>query len=92
VISTSKSFSFFFDGGLWKIMYEILADRHQTYLFPYKLDDFVKEDSPVRFINSYIDNLDLVSLGLVDRKVKENGCPGYGKEMLLKLWVYGYYN
>jgi transposase len=72
-------------------MYKILPDRYQTYLFPYKLDDFVKDDSPVRFIDSYIDSLELKSLGLIDSKSGELGRPGYGKEMLLKLWLYGYY-
>jgi len=38
-------------------------DRHQLALFPERLDDSIAEDNPVRFIDLFIDELDLLKLG-----------------------------
>jgi transposase len=38
-------------------------DRRQATLFPERLDDYVAEDSPVRVIDVFIDDLDLSGLG-----------------------------
>ncbi len=34
-------------------------DRHQATLFPERLDDYVAEDSSVRVIDVFIDDLDI---------------------------------
>ena len=34
-------------------------DRHQATLFPERLDDYIAEDSPVRVIDVFIDELDM---------------------------------
>ena len=39
------------------------TDRHQATLFPERLDDYVAEDSSVRVIDVFIDDLDLSGLG-----------------------------
>ena len=38
-------------------------NRHQATLFPERLDDYVAEESPVRVIDVFIDELDLSGLG-----------------------------
>ena len=38
-------------------------DRSQGTLFPERLDDYVEEDSPVRVIDVFIDDLDISGLG-----------------------------
>jgi hypothetical protein len=38
-------------------------DRDQLALFPERLDDSIAEDNPVRFIDLFIDELDLLELG-----------------------------
>jgi transposase len=35
------------------------ADRHQATLFPESLDDYVHEESPLRVIDVFVDELDL---------------------------------
>ena len=35
------------------------TDRSQTTLFPEVLDDYIQDENPVRFIDAYVDNLDL---------------------------------
>ena len=37
--------------------------RHQTTLLPDRLEDYVGEDSPVRVVDVFVDELDLIDLG-----------------------------
>ena len=68
------------------------VDRVQSTLFPECLEDWVGEGNPVRVIDVFVDELDLVGLGF-DRAVPEaTGRPGYHPAMLLKLYIYGYLN
>ena len=38
-------------------------DRHQATLFPERLDDYIAEDSAVRVIDVFVDDLDISGLG-----------------------------
>jgi transposase len=66
-------------------------DRTQATLFPERLDDYVVEDSPVRVIDVFIDELDLTDLGFKTQP-NETGRPAYHPSTMLKLFVYGYLN
>src|SRR5210317_2581158 len=66
-------------------------DRHQATLFPERLDDYVAEDNPVRAIDVFIDDLDVLGLGF-KAEAAATGRPGYHPKTMLKLYVYGYLN
>ncbi len=66
--------------------------RDQQTLFPDVLDDYIPADHPVRFIDAYIDQLDLTALGFERATAADTGRPGYDPADLLKLYVYGYLN
>ncbi len=66
------------------------CDRHQSLLLPNCVDDYVSEDSPVRVVDVFIDELDLPGLGFEDAAA--TGRPGYHPATLLKLYLYGYLN
>ena len=66
-------------------------DRHQATLFPERLDDYVAEDSAVRVIDVFIDDLDLSGLGF-KMQPPVTGRPPYHPATLLKMYVYGYLN
>lgn len=68
------------------------ADRSQTLLLPEAVDDYVGADNPVRFIDAFVDELDLEQAGFVRAKPKATGRPGYHPADLLKLYIYGYLN
>ena len=40
-------------------------DRTQLLLLPEAVDDYVAADNPVRFIEAFVDGLNLAALGLV---------------------------
>jgi transposase len=67
-------------------------DRSQTLLLPESLDDYVGPDNPVRFIEAFVDGLDLAVAGFAGVDAKRIGRPGYAPADLLKLYMYGYLN
>ena len=66
-------------------------DRSQATLFPERLDDYVTEDSSVRVIDVFIDELDLSGMGFKTQP-NDTGRPAYHPATMLKLFVYGYLN
>ena len=66
--------------------------REQMVMFPELLDDYIADDNPVRFIDAFVDSLDLRALGFERAVPKETGRPPYHPGDLLKLYVYGYLN
>jgi transposase len=66
--------------------------RDQQVLFPETLDEYVTEDNPVRFINAFVDGLDMSALGFERASPALEGRPGYDPRHLLKLFIYGYLN
>ena len=67
-------------------------DRSQVLLLPEAVDDYVDRDNPVRFIDAFVDGLDLASAGFERAAPKATGRPGYDPADLLKLYIYGYLN
>lgn len=66
------------------------CDRQQKLLLPDCIDDYVGEDSTVRVVDVFVDELDLGGLGFEGGA--STGRPGYHPAMLLKLYLYGYLN
>jgi transposase len=66
------------------------ANRHEEILFPERLDDYIAEEHPVRFIDAFVDNLSLTTLGFQRVIPAATGRPAYHPADLLKLYIYGY--
>jgi transposase len=66
-------------------------DRHQATLFPESLDEYVAEDSSVRVIDVFVDDLDVSGLGF-RTEAAATGRPAYHPRTMLKLYIYGYMN
>jgi transposase len=67
-------------------------DRYQVLLLPETVDDYVAADNPVRFIDTFVDGLDLAAAGFARVVPEATGRPGYAPGDLLKLYIYGYLN
>jgi transposase len=67
-------------------------DRSQLLLLPEAADDYVGSDNPVRFIDAFVDGLDLAAAGFGRIAPKMTGRPAYAPADLLKLYIYGYLN
>jgi transposase len=65
-------------------------DRSQTLLFPERLEDYIGEENPVRFLDAFVGSLDLHGLGFARARCADTGRPPYDPAVLLKLYLYGY--
>ena len=67
--------------------------RSQIVLFPERLEDWIAEDNPVRAVDVFVDELDLVRVGICGgAEPADTGRPAYHPAMLLKIYIYGYLN
>jgi transposase len=66
--------------------------RDQTVLFPDTIDKYVDKENPVRFIDAFVDSLNLEKLGFKHSVLADTGRPSYNPSDLLKLYIYGYLN
>ena len=68
-------------------------DRKQRHMLPEYLEDYVGEDNVVRFIDAFVDSLDLRAAKFVFPKEnsQNRGRPGYHPGHVLKLYLYGYF-
>ena len=68
------------------------VSRDSRSVFPPALDDDIAADNPVRFIDAFVDQLDLEQLGFSGVIATTKGRPAYPPGALVKLNVYGYVN
>lgn len=68
------------------------VNRTQGIMFPESLDEYIGDGNPVRFIDAFVDSLDLQALGFERAVPNETGRPPYYPGDLLKLYIYGYLN
>jgi len=67
-------------------------DRTQVALLPECLDDFIAQDNPVRVVEAFVAELDLVKLEFAGATPAATGRPSYDPAVLLKIYIYGYLN
>lgn len=65
-------------------------DRHQLRIR--SMDECISKDNPVRFIDAFVDQLDLPKLGFIVADIKTEGRPAFDPKVFLKLYLYGYLN
>jgi transposase len=65
------------------------TSRNQTFLLPKTIEEYVEADNPVRFIDAYVNTLDMEKLGFTHSTPQELGRPSYNPKDLCKLYLYG---
>ncbi len=63
--------------------------RSQTFLLPKTIGEYVESDNPVRFIDAYVNTLDMEKLGFTHSTPQDLGRPSYNPKDLCKLYLYG---
>lgn len=66
--------------------------REQITLFPEAIEDYITEENVVRFIDAFVDGMDLQAMNFDHTELSETGRPPYNAKDLLKLYLYGYLN
>jgi transposase len=64
-------------------------NRAQTFLLPKTIEEYVAPDNPIRFIDSYVNSLDMEKLGFTHSIPQDRGRPSYNPKDLCKLYLYG---
>jgi transposase len=67
-------------------------NRNQAVLIPEAIDLLIDKNNEIRFIDSFVDSLNIVAFGFKDIRLNKNGRPPYHPKDLLKLYIYGYLN
>ncbi len=65
-------------------------DRHQLQF--HSLDDRISTNNPVRFMDAFVEQIDLNKLGFTAKILKAEGRPAYTNQLMLKIYIYGYFN
>ena len=72
-------------------MQHILSkNRHQIEFT--SLEDLIESDNTVRFVDAFVDKLELNKLGFTLNTLKKVGRPYYQSNLFLKIYIYGYLN
>lgn len=66
------------------------ANRHQVAFG--SIEEQIEADNPVRFVEAFVEQLDLKKLGYHVIPLKAEGRPPFHPKVFLKLYVYGYLN
>jgi transposase len=66
--------------------------REQITMFPEAVEDYLSPENPVRFLDAFVDSLEMRSLGFQHAIIHETGRPPYDPKDMLKLYLYGYLN
>ena len=64
--------------------------RHQLQVS--SLEDTISQDNPIRFIDAFVNLIDLEKLGFTPRVLKTEGRPSFDTKVFLKIYLYGYLN
>ena len=56
------------------------------------LEQNISDDNPVRFIDAFVQNIDLEALDFELQTLKTEGRPSYSTKIFLKIYLYGYLN
>ena len=72
-------------------MQHITPKDRQQYEFV-SLEDFIDKNNPVRFVDAFVEKLELDKLGFKLSTVKTEGRPSYQSALFLKIYIYGYLN
>ena len=67
-------------------------DRSQGLLLPESLEEYIGRDHAVRFLDAFVDGLDLAGCGFGRTKPADTGRPPFSPGDLLKLYLWGYLN
>ena len=67
-------------------------DREQNPFAPWRWDDCIGDDNPVRVVDVFVAELDLDELGFTGMQPRATGRPPYHPSILLKIYLYGHLN
>ena len=71
---------------------EFISGINRQQVEIYNLDDEIEQDNTVRFVDAFVEKLDLTELGFLVNELKSEGRPAFNPKVFLKIYLYGYLN
>jgi transposase len=71
---------------------EFISGKDRRQVEMYNLDEEIEQDNTVRFVDAFVEKLDLTELGFVVNEIKSEGRPAFNPKVFLKIYLYGYLN
>ena len=65
---------------------------HRNQMTIASLESRISADNPIRFIDAFVENIDLKAVGFEMQTLKTEGRPSFDSKIFLKLYLYGYLN
>ena len=66
--------------------------RIQTFLLPETIDEYIAQENEARFIDAFVDSLNLKNLGFTHAQPNNEGRPPYNPADMLRPFTWGYLN
>jgi transposase len=70
----------------------IITSKNRSQIEFTSLEDCIEKENTVRFIDAFVEKLELEKLSFVNKVVKVEGRPSFTNELFLKIYFYGYLN
>lgn len=70
----------------------LITSKNRTQIEFKSLEDSIELENPVRFIDAFVEKLELDKLYFVSKPVKTEGRPCFSNQLFLKVCIYGYFN
>lgn len=70
----------------------IITPKSRTQIEFKSLEDYIEKDNTVRFIDAFVEKLELDKLFFINKTVKVEGRPSFTNQLFLKIYFYGYLN
>lgn len=74
------------------MLHELHRTSNSHLLSFVSLEESIEQDNTVRFIEAFVERLDLAQLGYVTTTLKTEVRPPFHPKVFLKLYLYGYLN
>lgn len=71
---------------------EFIAGMNRQQMQLSSMEDAISQDNVVRFVDAFVEKLDIEKLGFQVLKLQKEGRPAFERKVLLKLYFYGYLN
>jgi len=71
---------------------EFISGHDRLQLQLSSMEDAISQDNMVRFVDAFVEKLELEKLGFQVVKLQKEGRPAFDRKVLLKLYFYGYLN
>ena len=71
---------------------DYIKSSNRSQIEMYNLDDQIEKDNTVRFVDAFVEKLELNQLGFMVNEIKNEGHPAFNPKAFLKIYLYGYLN